>query len=239
MSAHERHMSAAGCDGNAAPYVLRALSDEEHALFVAHLESCTACREEVATLEPVAQALPVLAPLVRAPDELKGRIMATARQEASLSAPAASGPVRGGSRFSGGWLFGRRPALLGAGLAAVLVAVLVVVLSSGGGGVKTRVIEAQVLAPRASATLRVSEGHAELDVTDMPQATPGRVYEVWIVRAGAPQPTDALFTVSNSGQATVGVPGSVSGVKEILVSSEPRGGSPAPTRAPVIVAHLS
>jgi len=62
---------------------------------------------------------------------------------------------------------------------------------------------------------------------------------VWIVRAGTPQPTDALFTVSASGQATVGVPGSVSGVKEILVSSEPRGGSSSPTRAPVIVAHLS
>ena len=43
----------------------------------------------------------------------------------------------------------------------------------------------------------------------MPQAAPGRVYEVWVKRAGLPQPTDALFTVSSAGDASVGVPGSI------------------------------
>ncbi len=100
-------------------------------------------------------------------------------------------------------------------------------------------IRAEVLAPRASASVRVSGGHAELNIAGMPQTTPGRVYEVWVKRTGAPQPTDALFTVSRAGSATVGVPGSVTGVKEILVTSEPRGGSPAPTRTPVIVAKVS
>jgi hypothetical protein len=75
----------------------------------------------------------------------------------------------------------------------------------------------------------------------MPQTAPGRVYEVWVVKGsgGSPQPTDALFNVTSAGNATVGVPGSVSGVSEVLVSSEPRGGSRSPTTAPVIVAHVS
>jgi hypothetical protein len=64
------------------------------------------------------------------------------------------------------------------------------------------------------------------------------VYELWINRGGAAQRTDALFTVTSRGAATVGVPGSVSGVKEVMVTSEPLGGSSVPTSAPVIVAHL-
>jgi hypothetical protein len=67
----------------------------------------------------------------------------------------------------------------------------------------------------------------------------GRVYEVWLKGAGAPQPADALFTVSASGDATVGVPGVVPGIREVMVTAEPLGGSRTPTGRPVIVAHLS
>ena len=72
----------------------------------------------------------------------------------------------------------------------------------------------------------------------MPQAAPQRVYEVWVKRAGPPRATDALFTVSRAGDATVAVPGGVAGVRTVLVTSEPRGGSSAPTSSPVIVANL-
>jgi anti-sigma-K factor RskA len=227
-----------GCGGNAAPYVLGALTEEEHVAFVAHLQSCAICRDEVSALEVVADALPAAAPQVLAPVELKDRVMATVRQEASLSAPAASlgrAPSRGGSF---GWLQWR-PALAGALVAGACALAAVLVSSSGGGAAHARVLDAQVLAPTGTATIHLSEGHAELDVADMPQTTPSRVYEVWLKRSGAPQPTDALFTVSSNGDATVGVPGSVNGVSEILVTSEPRGGSRVPTRSPVIVARLS
>jgi hypothetical protein len=119
-----------------------------------------------------------------------------------------------------------------------VVVVLVIALSSGGGS-STRVIRAEVIPPRASASLRLSDGHAQLDIAGMPQTTAQRVYEVWIKRSGAPQPTDALFTVTAAGDATVGVPGSLSGVKVIMVTSEPLGGSKVPTSSPVIVARLS
>src|ERR1700733_10063494 len=90
----------------------------------------------------------------------------------------------------------------------------------------------------ADASLHVSDGRAQLDVSGMPQTPPQRVYEVWVKRSGAPQPTDALFTVTAHGDATVGVPGSVRGVKVIMVTSEPLGGSKAPTTSPVIIARL-
>ena len=99
-------------------------------------------------------------------------------------------------------------------------------------------ISAQVLAPHASAQVSLTGDRAELTLAGMPQSAPGRVYEVWVKRSGAPQPTDALFTVTAAGDATVGVPGSIAGVSEVLVSSEPLGGSRVPTRAPVIVARL-
>ena len=55
----------------------------------------------------------------------------------------------------------------------------------------------------------------------------------------APSPPRALFSVSSSGAADVGVPGDLDGVTQVLVSQEPAGGSLAPTTAPVIVAPLA
>ena len=80
---------------------------------------------------------------------------------------------------------------------------------------------------------------AELRVTNMPAPAPGRVYQVWLQRDGhAPQP-DAVFTVDRMGRGSVGVLGDVKGAAEVLVTSEPRGGSEAPTRQPVVSGRLS
>ena len=77
-----------------------------------------------------------------------------------------------------------------------------------------------------TATLRVRGLHNPL---------PGRVYEVWLKRPGqTPVPTDALFTVSRGGTASVQVPGDLRGVDKVLVTSEPRGGSRVPTTQPII-----
>lgn len=236
MSSEEPRTHPQDCDGNAASYVLGALPDSELEVFRAHLASCAVCREEVAALQVVADALPAMAPHVSAPPALKKRIMASVGED--LPAGANAKPARAARRFALP-SFGLRP-VMGLAAAAVVVAAIAIALISGGSSsTSTRVIHAQVLAAHASATLQVSDGHAELNIAGMPQTAPDRVYEVWVKRAGAPQPTNALFTVTAKGRATVGVPGSVSGVKEILVTSEPIGGSLAPTREPVIIASLS
>ena len=237
MSPDEMDTPIAGCGVDAAPYVLGSLTDVEVETFTAHLASCAVCREEVAALQVVAAALPAAVPQIKAPSELRQRVLTTVEQEARMRAPAVSGARadRPAARARFGW----RPALAGAGLVAGVAAALAIAFAPSGGAGSARTIQAEVLAPRASATLRVSENHAELNIAGMPQTTPGRVYEVWIQRAGSPQPTNALFTVSRAGDATVGVPGAIAGVKVVMVTSEPRDGSTVPTRSPVIVARVS
>ncbi len=228
---------SSGCGEDAAPYVLGALTEEEHAAFLVHLESCAICRDEVTALAGVASVLPAAVPQLSAPDDLKSRVMSTVRSEAGLRDTSRSAPQLRRAGASKRWI--PRSALVPVGALAAAVIAIILVSSGGSGGSGTRVIHAQVTVPRARVSVKLKGGHAELNVARMPQSAPNHVYEVWLKRAGAPQPTDTLFTVSAAGNATVGVPGSVSGVKQILVTSEPTGGSRVPTSAPVIVANLS
>jgi hypothetical protein len=85
------------------------------------------------------------------------------------------------------------------------------------------------------ASLRRTGAHAELIVSGMPEPPVGEVYQVWLNRPDAtPRPTDALFTVTGEGNAAVEVPGSLRGVSDVTVTSEPLGGSASPTTAPVL-----
>ena len=73
----------------------------------------------------------------------------------------------------------------------------------------------------------------------MPSPGRGRVYEVWLLSgAGAPKPAGALFSVDRAGSGSAAVPGSLDGVDQVLVSSEPAGGSQQPTRMPVLAAEV-
>jgi anti-sigma-K factor RskA len=236
MSVDDINDHAAGCgEDAAAPYVLGALTEPEHAAFVEHLRTCSSCREEVAALQSVANALPAAVPQLHAPDHLRGRVMATVQTEAGLRNPDAGRAVllrRPAQRAP--W----RLALGGLAATAAIVAIVLLAVRPGSGSA-TRVYHAQVsAAPGATATLRVNDGHGTLQIARMPKTTPGHVYEVWLKRAGKPLPTDALFTVSSAGKATVAVPGDLNGVSVVMVTAEPDGGSSAPTSAPVIVANV-
>ena len=234
MSGEHRSTSAEGCGANAAPYVLGALGEDEYEAFVAHLDSCAVCREEVAALQLAADALPVAAPQLRAPTELKEQVMASVREDALRRRRAVSSSRRSWGLAS----LATRPAFALAGAGAVIALLAVLALGGGGAG-GGRIVRAQVLAAGARASVRLHARHAELRIAGLPQTAPNRVYEVWVQRSGAPQPTNALFTVTRSGSATVGVPGNIAGAKVNMVTSEPVGGSRVPTRAPVIVAKLS
>lgn len=235
MSIDESDIDFDGCGGNAAPYVLGALTDEEHDDFLRHMESCAVCREEVAALQVVAANLPAAAPQVSAPPELKRRLMASVHQEASLRAKGGAERAPGRpQRRARAW----RPVLALAG-AAVVALLAVIAFAPAGGGASTRVISAQVTPASASASLRLSDQHAELDIADMPQLPADRVYEVWVERGGAADPTDALFTVSSTGRASVNVPGDLRDAQAVMVTAEPLGGSSKPTSEPVILARLS
>jgi hypothetical protein len=125
----------------------------------------------------------------------------------------------------------------GVGASALLGAIILGLLSVGGGHSNA----AQMIAGSsgAKASLRRLGSHAELVVEGMPAPPIGEVYEVWIDHPGTPpQPTDTLFTVTRAGSASVEVPGRLRGVREVMVTAEPLGGSTRPTSAPVLRAVI-
>jgi hypothetical protein len=74
----------------------------------------------------------------------------------------------------------------------------------------------------------------------MPEPPKGEVYEVWTESLGeTPRATDALFTVASDGSGSVDVPGSLRGVGEVMVTTEPLGGSAHPTSPAVLRVRAS
>ena len=235
--------SELGCDRcvDAAAYVLGALEETEAIAYRAHMDECLVCMQEVAELQPVVDELPSAVVQMSAPDQLREGVMATVRAEASLLHAAGSEadqPIR--SRA--GWL--RRPIVGFAGAATALAMGLVIGLFvfAGGAGQSVHVTTAKISASAvgASAVLRQVGSRSELNVANMPAPPMGRIYEVWLQRgSGAPQPTDALFSVTRQGSGTVNIPGNLIGVSRVMVTAEPFGGSSVPTRTPVIVVTLT
>jgi anti-sigma-K factor RskA len=233
-----------------ASYVLRALPDDEHARFDAHLATCEQCRRDVAELQVAADTLPLAAVQIAPPPELRDRIMAVVRSEAELVGAAeargqeparAPAPQRPSRRRR--WSLSLRP--LPAALAAsALVAAGVIggVVLTGGDDAQTITGTVQIAsAPSARASLELSDDATKLQVRRMPPPPSGKVYQVWLKRPNqAPAPTTALFRVDPKGSADVEIQrGRLKGVEQVLVTAEPDGGSMAPTSDPVIVASTA
>jgi hypothetical protein len=218
---------------DAAAYVLGALDESEAADFRAHADTCAICTAELERLRTTAAVLPLALPRLEAPRRLRRHVLAGARAERPVRAPApARTPLRH-TRFQ----------LAGAGglAAGLAIGALVIAPSSP----STSVIRASVAsasvwhtARRPVAWLKRSGDRAELVVEHLPQAGSGKVYELWIERSGKPEQTDALFEPTSSGRADASVPGGVAGASAVLVTAEPRGGSRVPSMAPLITASL-
>jgi anti-sigma-K factor RskA len=221
------------CDGEAAAYVLGALEPDEAKAFETHLEQCVVCRDEVDTLQQAVDALPMAAPQQALPKRLRRRVLRAVREDAARrpSAGQVPRPV---------WRRWPRPAF-GAGAAvacAAAVAVALVLALGGGGG---RVIAARVAAASGTAELRLNGGHGVLVVHHFAPPPPGHIYEVWLktARQRTPTPANVLFGVTSNGSAQVGLPGTLHGISQVMVTPEPAGGSRVPTHSPVIVATLT
>jgi hypothetical protein len=224
---------------DAAPYVLGALEEHELQGFREHLAGCALCRLEVAELQSVVDEIAASAPALLAPLALHERVLETVRSQAHVLNAAGHEADRPPRRIRR--LQRRSFAIAGAGaaLAAAVAVVLAIVL--GGSSTREQVIPGQGagVAREAQISLHRRDGRAELLLSHMPQPGAGRIYEVWLVRGKTPRPTDALFGISSSGSSAVDIPGDLHGVKQVLVTSEPLGGSQAPTREPVISVALS
>jgi anti-sigma-K factor RskA len=233
---------------DAGPWVLGALGEPDAQAFEHHLTACDACAREVADLQVVADVLPMAAPQMLPPPELKARLMATVNAEAELLRAAgpnadrperAPAPARGG-RGLRGWFGWVRPLPAAAAATALLaVGVLVGVIATNGDGGTTTFTGTG--AHGAAVALQVDDHHnGKLEFQHLPAPPSGRVYQVWLVTGRqAPRPTHALFSVSRDGTATVAIPESLKGTDQVMVSDEPPSGSTAPTGSVVASAKLS
>ncbi|MGB9182738.1 MAG: anti-sigma factor [Solirubrobacteraceae bacterium] len=239
---NSEHVDTDGHDwgGDLAAYALGALDAHETETFEAHLVGCARCRDELVAFQEVVDALPASVPAYPAPKNLRSELMAAvAAEPKGAAAKAVRAQPRPRRRA---WPWAGLSPRLGPAMAAAAAVVVVVAgaLTLGGGSAHTRVITAQVIGSPGTAQVRLTAGHAELVVRHFAAPPAGRVYEIWLQRsAGKPVPAGALLSVTRHGEGDVAVPGRLQGVKQMMVTSEPGGGSRVPTEAPVIRAVLS
>lgn len=221
-----------------APYALDALEPLERARFEAHLETCEACRAELAGFAATAARLgeSLAEP---APPALRDRILAQAAQTPQ-DRPGRHGPGR---------LRRTLPRL------AVAAALLV-----GAAGVGGYALERQRAAEQRDQNLAITQvlGAADAQTLskdfanggtvrmvmsadrdaavvvarDLPSPGDGKVYQVWTVR-GAETHSEGMFTASG----TMLMDG-VTDADALAVTVEPSGGSSRPTTDPVVTIPL-
>ena len=238
-------MSAAICArvDDAASYVLRAMPDGEWELYAAHVAGCSCCAEKIDELSFVSHALLSAAPQLSAPPEIRSRVMSVVRAESELLLAAGAMADRPVEREQRRFSLQRLRPWPAAALASALLALGVgagTLLDGGSSDSAARRV-ACVRAPSgATCAVSVSADSARLVVAGLQAPPTGRIYQVWLDHDNgtAPQATEALFSVRN-GRASVDVPGNLHGVKQVLVTDEPLGGSEVPTRQPVIAARLT
>jgi anti-sigma-K factor RskA len=220
---------------DAAAYAVGALEREEAEEYRRHLDRCTECRDELAAFQRIADALPMAAPRYPPPPALRRRLLRAVEAEPRRLETAAPVPRRYTPRLPRA--LGAQAALAAVAGVAIVVALIGAVRLHPGRSTGSRVLPARVVSAPGTAQLRITAGHAQLMVRHLPPPAAGRIYEVWLRRGNqAPAPTNALFSVTAGGAADIGVPGGLDGVREILVTQEPAGGSRVPTGPAVIVA---
>jgi anti-sigma-K factor RskA len=218
---HERHRD------ELAAYLLGALEPGEAAELERHLAGCEECRTELEWLRPAVQLLPESVQRVEAPPQLRGRLMEQVRSEAG-GAPA---PARARRWSIGGWSL--RPLAGLAALILVVAAVAAYAIGSGdsGGANTTTVVKGH--SPGVVAEVVRDGGTGTLHLTNLHQLPSDKVLQAWVERDGRVVSAKTLFVPNQDGTASATID-DMEGVKTVMVTAEPRGGSVQPTGDPIV-----
>lgn len=224
-------------------YAIDALSSEEAEEFKKHLESCSACRDEVRELQEAAAQMGA-SEAIDPPAWLKARVLAAAARQPQLP-PKVSRPRSG---RMGRWA----PSRWTPGLVAAAAAVVLVVAAGVGIAVDRGLQEPQPMMSASvarvfhagdahTATMRTSNGgrisvatsaslrEMAVDGGRLPTLGTGQVYQLWAIAHGKPH-SAGLLADPGKGAAMAMPP---AGVK-VAITIEPSGGSPQPTRRPIM-----
>jgi hypothetical protein len=163
-------------------HALRALDPDDDRAVAAHLAICERCRLQLRDFEGVAAALAYASPAVEPPPELRDRVLG-AIEPVVAPQPAVSAPSRGRERWSW-WPRVSLVAVPALGIALVALALWNISLNN-------RLSDRDVVAATAVGKIGSVVAFKGGDVTlyaSLPPATPGHVYEAWVVRGGTPLP---------------------------------------------------
>jgi len=217
---HERHRD------ELAAYLLGALEPGEAAELERHLAGCKECRTELEWLRPAVQLLPESVQRVEAPPELRGRLMDQVRSEAE----SAAAPARARRWGTGAWSL--RPLAGLAALALVVAAVGAYAIGSGdsGGGNTTTVVAGR--SPGVVAEVVRDGSSGTLHLANLHQLPRDEVLQAWVQRGKRVVSAKTLFVPNQDGTASATID-DMDGVKTVMVTAEPRGGSVQPTSPPI------
>jgi hypothetical protein len=224
-------------------YFLDACTSQEMVFLGEHLKECQSCQKQIEEWIPVREELLNQVSPISVPSSLKNRLMAQVNQEAAMIASAserAKKPSQNNARLKSRWqsLFNHGSrftlwtpvATITTGL-TVLALFLFGVLGGSASGGHILSTHGSALAPTSLATLNLNSHSKVLDLSGMPSAGTGRVYELWTQKQnGPPRPAGKLFEVNGVGRANVALPHNGKGYTNILITSEPLHGSGHPTR---------
>jgi anti-sigma-K factor RskA len=227
---HERHRD------ELAAYLLGALEPGEAAELERHLAGCEECRTELEWLRPAVQLLPESVQRVEPPAELRESLMTQVRAEAKTGTEGTArmprrerGPLRG-------WIL--RPATGLAALVLVVAAVAAFAISGGdpnGGSTTTTFTTGR--SPGVTAEMVSSGDSGTLHLTNLHQLPPDKVLQAWVEREGRVESAKTLFVPNQDGTASATID-DMEGVKTVMVTAEPRGGSVQPTSAPIVAVSI-
>jgi len=223
-----------------AGYALDALDPDERRAYEVHLEGCAQCREELAAFWQTTDALAVAASGPAPGAELRGRILAGARQEKQVVVPLESRRQR------------TVPVLAATAAVAAVVALALGLwaasLSSDLDGTRAALERAQsaatVLADPDARTVALEEGEGRLVVDDAGRAVlvadglgpapAGKTYELWVVSDGGAPQRAGVFPGEEEGRDVVRLDGTVGPGQVVLVTVEDAGGVDAPSTDPIL-----
>lgn len=216
-----------------AAYALGALEPERVAELEHHAEGCERCRSEIRWLMPAVDALAEAVPRQEPLPALRQRLMAEVRADArAAGVETESGGLR--ERLAGIRIGSLTWKPL-AGFAAVVLVVAAIAgyeVGSGGGGGGNASTYASPSSSSIAAKVVSEDGSGEIHLTDVKPLPENRVLEAWVRRDGEVEAVKALFVPDREGNASTML-GSMRGVDLVMVTTEPAGGSKAPTGAPI------
>jgi anti-sigma-K factor RskA len=222
-----------------AAYALGALEKSEAVELQAHLGDCEACRAHLRWLQPAVDLLGRSVEQLEAPAGLRRRLVATVRAEARQASLDAGGGREPGRLRDWGAMLWRPATAVAAGALIVAGAAAGYLLHEPGDASSVVTARPASGAPATLAgTLERQDGSAILTMSHLPALPANDVYEAWVQRDGAVQPS-SLFVPRRDRTADAAVPGPLDGADAVLVTREPRGGSPQPTSPPLLTADLN